>query len=158
MNSIEELRYLILAAQREGDRLLSVALEPLGITTSQAEVLRVLYDYAPLSLIELGERLICETGSPSRLVNTLVEKNLVERLPSQSDRRMVKLSLTISGRQVTEQVMIIEQAFYEAIASTLRNAPFEEINKTLWKFVAGRPTGEALSRRQQKTVNGKDTD
>jgi hypothetical protein len=50
MNSIEELRYLILATQREGDRLLSAALEPIGLTTSQAEVLRVLYDYAPLSL------------------------------------------------------------------------------------------------------------
>jgi hypothetical protein len=59
---------------------------------------------------------------------------------------MVKLSLTISGRQRTEQVMMIEDAFYEAIAkrcckqfaSTLENAPLEEINKTLWKFVAGR--------------------
>ena len=30
MNSIEELRYLILAAQREGDRLLSASLEPIG--------------------------------------------------------------------------------------------------------------------------------
>ena len=150
MNSIEELRYLILAAQREGDRLLSVALAPLGITTSQAEVLRVLYDYAPLSLIELGERLICEMGSPSRLVNTLVEKNLVERLPSQSDRRMVKLSLTISGHQLTEQIITIEDAFYGVIAFALRNAPVREVNKILWKFVAGRPTGEALSRRQQK--------
>lgn len=150
MNSIEELRYLILAAQREGERLLSVALEPLGITTSQAEVLRVLYDYAPLSLIELGEWLICETGSPTRLVNTLVEKNLVEGHPSQSDRRMVKLSLTISGHQLTEQVITIEDAFYGVIAFALRNASVREVNKILWKFVAGRPTGEALSCRQQK--------
>lgn len=65
-------------------------------------------------------------------INTLVEKNLVERVPSQSDRRMVKLSLTISGRQVTEQVMMIEDAFYEAIASTLGNASLEEINKTIY--------------------------
>jgi len=73
MNSLEELRYLILAAQREGDRLLTTALAPLGLTTSQAEVLRVLQDHSPLSLLELGERLICVTGSPSRLVNALVE-------------------------------------------------------------------------------------
>jgi len=33
----EELRYLILAAQREGDRALSAALRPYGLTTAQAE-------------------------------------------------------------------------------------------------------------------------
>lgn len=150
MNPIEELRYLILAAQREGDRLLSAALEPIGLTTSQAEVLRVLYDYAPLSLLELGERLICETGSPSRLVNTLVEKNLVERSPSTVDRRMVTLSLTPLGRQFAEQVLEVEQAFYAQIASTLAAAPLEIINETLWRFVAGRPTGNALSHRKRK--------
>lgn len=150
MNSIEELRYLILAAQREGDRLLSAALEPIGLTTSQAEVLRVLYDYAPLSLVELGERLICETGSPSRLVNTLVEKKLVERAPDERDRRMVTLSLSTAGRQLTDQIMAIEQAFYATIASLLGVTSLEQVNETLWKFVAGRPTGEALMRRKAK--------
>ncbi len=150
MNSIEELRYLILAAQREGDRLLSAALEPIGLTTSQAEVLRVLDDYAPLSLLELGERLICETGSPSRLVNTLVEKGLVERKSSEIDRRRVTLSLTISGHQIVEQVKAIEQTFYGAISTSLEDIPLEEINTTLWKFVAGRPTGDALIRRKEK--------
>lgn len=148
MNSIEELRYLILAAQREGDRLLTAALEPIGLTTSQAEVLRVLYDYAPLSLIELGERLVCETGSPSRLVTTLVEKNLVGRTPAEHDRRMVTLSLSTTGRQIAEQVMAIEKAFYAGIASALGEAPLKEINAALWKFVDGRPTGEALMLRK----------
>lgn len=150
MNAIEELRYLILASQREGDRLLAAALEPIGLTTSQAEVLRVLYDYAPLSLIELGERLVCETGSPSRLVNTLVEKNLVERSPHQSDRRMVTLLLTPSGREVTEQVRAIEEGFYAQIALILESAPLEAINTALWRFVAGRPTGDALMRRKEE--------
>jgi MarR family transcriptional regulator, organic hydroperoxide resistance regulator len=150
MNSIEELRYLILAAQRDGDRLLSAALEPIGLTTSQAEVLRVLSESAPLSLLELGERLVCETGSPSRLVNTLVEKNLVGRKPSEVDRRMVTLSLTESGQQAVNQIIAIEQAFYAEIASGLRDAPLEVINATLWKFVAGRPTGDALNRRKEK--------
>jgi len=149
MNAIEELRYLILAAQREGDRLLSAALEPIGITTSQAEVLRVLDDYAPLSLIELGERLLCETGSPSRLVNTLVEKKLVERKASERDRRMVTLLLTPSGKQVAKQVEAIEQVFYAQIATMLSSAPLDAINTVLWRFIAGRPAGDALMRRKR---------
>ena len=72
MQPIEELRYLILAAQREGNRLFADVLRPLHLTPSQAEVLRVLQDHEPLSLIALGDLLVCETGSPSRLVQGLV--------------------------------------------------------------------------------------
>jgi len=148
MNAIEELRYLILAAQREGDRILSTALDPLGLTTSQAEVLRVLYDHEPLSLIELGERLICETGSPSRLVNTLVEKNLVERNPSQNDRRMVILLLTPLGKQTASSVKEIEEGFYTQLNSLLQDTSLDTINTVLWRFVSGRPSGNALTRRK----------
>ena len=68
MTPIEQLRYLLLAAQREGNRFLADALEPLGLTPSQAEALRVLQDWQPLALVELGGLLVCEQGSPSRLV------------------------------------------------------------------------------------------
>src|SRR6266496_116610 len=64
----EEFRYLVLTAQREGNRILTEALRPLDLTPSQAEVLRVLQEHQPLSLIALGELLVCESGSPSRLV------------------------------------------------------------------------------------------
>ena len=66
MKVAEELRYLVLAIQREGNRLLAAELKPLGITPSQAEVLRVLRDHGPLTLNALGGLLVCETSnSPS---------------------------------------------------------------------------------------------
>ena len=37
MRPVEELRFLILAAQREGNRMLAQALRPLGITPAQAD-------------------------------------------------------------------------------------------------------------------------
>src|SRR5882757_9701174 len=86
MNPADEMRYLILAAQREGNRLLSDYIRPLGLTPAQAEVLSVLHEAQPLSLIEVGERLICETGSPSRLVDGLVKAGLVESNPSTTDQ------------------------------------------------------------------------
>src|SRR5262245_7452406 len=80
MKVVEELRYLVLAIQREGNRLLAAELRPLGITPSQAEVLRVLRDHGPLTLNALGDLLVCETGnSPSRLVDRLVAQGLVKR-------------------------------------------------------------------------------
>lgn len=47
MQPTEEFRYLALAVQREGARLIGRALEPLGITTAQGEVIRVLQNHRP---------------------------------------------------------------------------------------------------------------
>ena len=49
-------------------------LSSLNVTPNQSEVLLVLYENEPVSLKELGELLICEQKSPSRLVQGLVEK------------------------------------------------------------------------------------
>src|SRR5215469_5701000 len=127
MQPIEELRYLILAAQREGNRLFAEALRPLHLTPSQAEVLRVLQDHEPLSLIALGDLLVCETGSPSRLVQGLVEAGLVERTPSSTDKRMVTLTLTGLGRERAANVAALESEFYAANARLVQGAPLPEM-------------------------------
>jgi DNA-binding MarR family transcriptional regulator len=150
MIPIEELRYLILAAQREGNRVFADALHPLHLTPSQAEVLRVLQDHAPLSLIALGDLLVCETGSPSRLVQGLVEAGLIERTLSTIDKRMIILTLTAAGREKAEKVSAIESRFYEAIADLVKDAPLPEMLGLLRRFVEGKPAGMALARRIEK--------
>ncbi len=157
MQPMEELRYLILAAQREGNRLLADALRPLRLTPPQAEVLRVLQDHEPLSLIALGDLLVCETGSPSRLVQGLVEDGLVERIPSSTDKRMVTLTLTDQGREMAAHVGALESQFYEANADLLKDAPLPEMLELLWRFVRGKPAGMALARRMGRETEGPGT-
>lgn len=150
MKPEEELRYLILAAQREGSRTFTELLKPLGLTPSQGEVLRVLYDYEPLSLIELGDLLVCETGSPSRLVNRLVEAGLIEQKQSEEDFRKVKLKLTEKGLNSVTAIIAIEEKMYASIGALLEGAPVQEFIKLLWKQVEGKPSGKALARRKKK--------
>jgi DNA-binding MarR family transcriptional regulator len=77
LRTAEQLRYLILAAQREGNRQLTVMLSEIGVTQAQSEALRVIADHGPLALKELGDMLVCDTGtSPSRIVDRLVAKRL----------------------------------------------------------------------------------
>jgi aspartyl-tRNA synthetase len=79
VTTLEEAALLILAAQREGNRLMAAALRPLGVTPAQAEVLQVLADRQPLTLTGLGELLVCESGTnPSRLVDRLVSAGLLK--------------------------------------------------------------------------------
>jgi MarR family transcriptional regulator, organic hydroperoxide resistance regulator len=147
MNEVEELRYLILAAQREGNRMLAKGLRPLGLTPSQAEVLRVLQEHQPLSLMELGGLLVCETGSPSRLVSGLVGAGLVERTPSEADKRMVTLSLTREGKEAASGVAEVEAALHGTISEAFDGDEISGTIAVLRRLVAGRPAGEALARR-----------
>ncbi len=153
MKPASELRLLVLAAQREGNRLLAEQLRPLGLTPSQSEVIRVLYESQPLSLIELGELLVCETGSPSRLVDGLVKSGIVERLPSPMDQRKVVLSLTEHGQVLNKQIIRIEEQFESLFAHISNSTTLTSTLATLWQFVEDKPAGEALARRLGRKVN-----
>lgn len=151
MNRADELRYLILAVQREGSRLYAERVRPLGLTPSQAEVLSVLHAAQPLSLIEVGELLVCEAGSPSRLVNGLVQAGLVERVISPTDQRKVSLSLTERGEEVYTQVLKVEQQFNAMITVWGDQAGMDAAMEALWQFVRELPAGLALARRIAQT-------
>jgi DNA-binding MarR family transcriptional regulator len=145
----EELRYLILAIQREGNRLLAAELRPLGVTPSQAEVLRVLRDHGPLTLNALGGLLVCETGnSPSRLVERLVTQGLVQRDTDPDDRRYLALSLTAEGKALSKRIVAAEEVLHNGIEQLVAGQPVDETITTLRALAGAFPAGEALARRR----------
>jgi len=147
MSPAEELRYLILAAQREGNRELARALRPLGLTPAQAEVLVVLGAGAPLSVRALGARLVCEGGSPSRLVAALVEAGLVERRTSPEDARRSVLRLTAAGQAALEGVHGVETTLHAAIQAAGSEPELAGVVTVLRRLVADRPAGRAIELR-----------
>jgi DNA-binding MarR family transcriptional regulator len=147
MRTAEELRYLVLAAELEGKRQLAQQLRPLGLTPAQAEVLRVLSDHAPLSLNGLGALLVCESGSsPSRLVDRVVARGLVDRRPGATDGRAIELTLTPEGERLAREVAKIEEAMYATI-DALAGPDIAVSLEFLRAFVDGSPSGQALARR-----------
>ncbi len=152
MKPAEELRYLILAIQREGNRMFAADLRPLGITPSQAEVIRVLRDHGPLALSALGELLVCETGtSPSRLVDRLVAQGLVQRDTDPDDRRYLVLSLTADGRKLSRRVTAAEDRLHRAIEDAVAGQPVGPAIDTLRALAGVFPAGAAVARRREAT-------
>jgi len=90
---------------------------------------------------------VSETGSPSRLVQGLVEDGLVHRLPSVTDKRMVTLTLTELGKGMAAKVVALEGQLNESIVPLLKDAPLLEARAFLWRFVEGKRAGRALARR-----------
>lgn len=116
MDPVEELRYRVLAIQRDGNRQLAALLRPLGVTPAQGEVLRVLADAeGPLTVKEVGELLVCEPGSPSRLVSALASAGLVERGTHPGDARATTLALTRAGERTAAKVRDVEDLLHAGL-------------------------------------------
>lgn len=138
---------LILAAQRETQRMLSEALRPLGITPAQGEVLTVLSSHPPLTLGALGERLVCETGSPSRLVSGLARLGWLRRTPAPDDGRAVRLALTEEGYRLATLCRAVTEELEAELLTLVETPGLDATMQTLWRLVSRLPAGRALKRR-----------
>jgi MarR family transcriptional regulator, organic hydroperoxide resistance regulator len=143
----EHLRYLVLAAQREGNRLFAAALKPLGLTPAWAETISVLDEREPLTIRELGLLLVCEGDHPSRLVNRMVSAGLLSTGPSPDDDRARLVTLTPAARDLLPRLREIEDQLHTAIEQTANPASLEACRAVLGNFIDGLPAGEALQRR-----------
>jgi len=142
-----ELRYLVLAAQREGARQYARALDSFSLTVSQAEILLVLNEFGPCSLRDLGQLIVCEAGSPSRIVEALVSRKLVERSVDPKDRRSTLLALTARGQSLVPGLQGVENAVDEATADVLDDAEKVAVASALRKFLRATASGESIERR-----------
>ena len=70
-----------------------------GTTVTQCTVLTELGRSGPVPLAELSRRIGFDKSWTSRAVEHLVQDGLIEKVPSQTDHRMVRLSLTALGEQ-----------------------------------------------------------
>jgi len=148
MRRAELIRYLVLAAQREGNLRLTRELRPLGVTPSQAEVIRVLGEQGPMSLTRLGRLLVCESGTnPSRLVDRLADVGHVERSADPRDRRSIIVALTASGRDVETGIRQVEEALYSDLDAIAEGIDMDEALTFLRRLSAGLPAGDALDAR-----------
>ncbi|QKW22127.1 winged helix DNA-binding protein [Kitasatospora sp. NA04385] len=145
--TLNEIRLLVLAAQREGSRRLGHALKQSGITPAQGEVLEVLSGGEHLTLAEVGRRLVCEAGSPSRLVDSLVKAGLVARTPSPTDRRTVLLAITPGGLAKLAELGETASPLLDLMGDRLDQYEARALADLLRRLLNGTPGGAAVAAR-----------
>ncbi|MDR3479665.1 MAG: MarR family winged helix-turn-helix transcriptional regulator [Burkholderiaceae bacterium] len=99
--------------------LMNKALEPYGISSVGYIAMMALYG-TPDNLANPSD--ICQASSETRsnmtrIVDELVEKGLIKRVPNQDDRRRVDLSLTPAGDDLLRVVVPIIRKSNEAVFS-----------------------------------------
>lgn len=96
-NEIIPLGRLIHMVNQKKDRLLNEYLSPLDITAAQFKVLCSIRCAACITPVELKKVLSVDLGALTRMLDRLVCKGWVERLPNPNDKRGVLVKLTTSG-------------------------------------------------------------
>jgi DNA-binding MarR family transcriptional regulator len=146
IDRLDAVRYLILAAEREGARMMSAALRQVGVNSAQREVLEVVRQHGPLTLAELGRLLVCEVASPSRLVDGLVRRGLIDRRRGSGDKRVVMLSLTPAGQQALDVAFPIS-GLRTHMTARLTTEQIDQLTALLARLVADTPSGVAVAAR-----------
>lgn len=76
-----------------------------GISPQQYNILRILRGAnEPLKVQTIKDRMLERSPNATRLMDKLCAKNYIERLPSEHDRRVVKIAITNEGRELLESI------------------------------------------------------
>jgi DNA-binding MarR family transcriptional regulator len=82
---------------------ISSLVQPFGLSPTSGLALSILADSdQPLPPNQIAERLIISRASVTSLLDSLEKRGYVQRHPHQSDRRMLLIELTDTGRQAAD--------------------------------------------------------
>jgi len=85
-------------------REFDVLLKPLGLTSTQYNVLRILRGAGPEGLLcrQLGERMVTPDPDITRLLDRMEKRNLISRTRDSRDRRVIFTRITEEGLALLE--------------------------------------------------------
>ncbi|MFT4804366.1 MAG: MarR family 2-MHQ and catechol resistance regulon transcriptional repressor [Psychroserpens sp.] len=76
-----------------------------GISPQQYNILRILKGAGePLNVQIIKDRMLERSPNATRLMDKLCAKNCIERLPSEHDRRVVKIAITKAGVALLDSI------------------------------------------------------
>ena len=123
------------------DRIIDTHMEPHGITAAQFKVLIIMAQFGVDTPAELCRNLSLDSGSMTRMLDRLEQKNLLSRKRSELDRRQVQLVLTADGQRLADMLPHIGAKALNQLAGVLEPGELETLERILKKMLiaAGDP-------------------
>lgn len=101
------------------------------ITSQQFNILRILRGAeAPLSTLQIRQRMLDRMSDTSRIVDRMVLKGLVKKNICKSDKRLVDVVITAKGRKVLEKFDALEDEM-DALIGPISEDEARTLNKIL---------------------------
>lgn len=103
MKLSNQMCFPLYAASRSVTSLYTPYLKPLGLTYTQYLVLLVLWERDGISVSEICDELMLDSGTLSPLLKKLQQAGFIQKGRSTSDDRIVIITLTEEGRALQER-------------------------------------------------------
>lgn len=104
-----QLCFPLYAVSKEIVKRYTPLLDKIGLTYTQYIAMMVLWEEKEVTVKELGNRLLLDSGTITPVLKTLEKKGYVNRRRSQTDERVVYAVLTDEGLALREQAVEIPE-------------------------------------------------
>lgn len=113
-------------------------LDPLNITYTQYICLLVLWENDKISVKELGERLMLDSGTLTPLIKKLETQGLLRRIRQTMDERMISIELTEKGLVLKDVAKDIPFKIVQCLNIDIKQAI--QLKESLDLFIEKNPT------------------
>ena len=100
-----QLCFALYAATRAMTKTYRLRLDPLNLTYPQYLVLLVLWEQDGMSVSEIGDKLMLDSGTLTPLLKRLERSQIIRRQRSSEDEREVKIWLTAKANELRDAVL-----------------------------------------------------
>ncbi|WP_297834450.1 MarR family winged helix-turn-helix transcriptional regulator [Pseudomonas sp.] len=128
------------------NRILDTHLVPYGVTSSQFKVLIIVGQFGSDTPVELCRHLSLDSGSMTRMLDRLEQKELIVRVRSETDRRQVHLALTAEGQKLSGLLPMIGADAMNDLFSALDNVEVKSLEQILTKVLVAADDQITISR------------
>jgi|APSaa5957512622_1039677.scaffolds.fasta_scaffold190051_1 MarR family transcriptional regulator, transcriptional regulator for hemolysin len=108
----------------------------IDITPNHWVILYRLVEEEGLTQVEISKRTFKDTANITHILDLLVKKELVERVPVESDRRVFRIYLTDKSRSLMKTVPKIVASNLRAVTKGISKEEIETTKKVLEKMYA----------------------
>lgn len=128
------------------NRVLDKHLEPHGVTAQQFKVLIMIASFNAETPADLCRMLSLDSGSMTRMLDRLEQKDLLSRTRSESDRRQVRLALTEAGQALSDLLPEIGAHAMNEMLGELEDSELILLEKILTKILVASADPITLAR------------
>jgi MarR family 2-MHQ and catechol resistance regulon transcriptional repressor len=115
-------------------RLTGKDIERYGLTQPQFGVFEILGHLGPMTIGDVGKRMLVTGGCTTVILDNLEKEDLVERIRSTEDRRVIKVQLTEKGERLFKQIFAQHANHVTELASVLTEEEQMQLSHLLKKL------------------------
>ena len=128
-----QLCFPLYACAKEIVRRYTPLLEPLGLTYTQYIAMMVMWEHKSISIRDMGKLLFLDSGTLTPMLKKMEKAGWIQRKRSESDERMVILTITARGEELHDKAAEIPSKMARCV--TLENDDTLHLYSLLNKLV-----------------------